>query len=356
MNLYSAIRPAMFALDAETSHRLVLRGLGGLYRLPGGRLLARTFLPAPISAPVEVMGIRFRNRVGLAAGLDKNASCVPAWFDMGFGFVELGTVTPRPQPGNPRPRLFRLTRHEALINRMGFNNCGLVQFLANLRVQEKPGIIGINLGKNRDTPVERALDDYLTGLRGVYALADYITINISSPNTPGLRLLQEDAQFARLLDALKREQTRLHDLHARYVPLVVKIAPDLDETGLREIAGRLRDGGADGVIATNTTIERPGLEDEPLALEEGGLSGRPLHRRSVAVVEQLARELSGRLPIIGVGGILDADDAEEMIRAGASLVQIYTGLIYRGPELVRAAAERLAERPAGSRNEIKNAS
>lgn len=355
MNLYGAIRPVMFALDAETTHRLTLRGLGGLYRLPGGRLLARTFLPAPVNAPVEVMGLRFRNRVGLAAGLDKNANCVPAWFDMGFGFVELGTVTPRPQPGNPRPRLIRLTQHEALINRMGFNNCGLVQFLANLRVQERPGIIGINLGKNRDTPVERAIDDYLTGLRGVYALADYITINISSPNTPGLRLLQEDAQFARLLDALKREQVRLHDLHARYVPLVVKIAPDLDETGLREIAGRLRDGGADGVIATNTTTARPGLDDEPLALEEGGLSGRPLHAQSVAVVGQLARELSGRLPIIGVGGILDADDAEALIRAGASLVQIYTGLIYRGPGLVRAVAERLAVRPAISRSDIKNA-
>ena len=354
MNLYGALRPALFALDAETSHRLTLAALRRGYRLPLGARIARAILPKPVISPVEVMGIRFRNRVGLAAGLDKDAECVNAWFDMGFGFIELGTVTPRPQPGNPKPRLFRLTSHEALINRMGFNNCGLVQFLANLRSQAKPGVIGINLGKNRDTPVERALDDYITGLRSVYAQADYITINISSPNTPGLRLLQQDVQFARLLDALKREQTKLHDLHARYVPMVVKIAPDLDETGLREIAGRLRDGGADGVIATNTTTARTGLEEEPLASEAGGLSGRPLHRQTLEVIEHLASELSGRVPIVGVGGILDVEGAEDMIKAGASLVQIYTGLIYRGPALVRATAARLSERRKDIENNINN--
>ncbi len=347
MNLYNALRPVLFALEAETSHRLTLATLRGLYRTPGGPALARILLPAPVTAPVDVMGLRFRNRVGLAAGLDKNAECIGAWADMGFGFIELGTVTPRAQPGNPEPRLFRLTAYDALINRMGFNNCGLVQFLANLRSQVKRGVIGINIGKNRDTPIENALDDYLTGLRSVYALADYITINISSPNTPGLRQLQAHDQFARLLDTLKREQGKLHDLHARYVPLAVKISPDLDDVALRGLARQLRDGGADGVIATNTTTSRPEIEEDPLALETGGLSGQPLHARALHAVTLLAGELAGALPVIGVGGILSASDAEEMIGAGASLVQLYTGLIYRGPALVRACAKRLAVQDAG---------
>jgi len=334
--LYRLIRPLLFALDAETSHILTLRLLQFGWRIPGVSVLTRLLTGRARSLPVEVMGLRFPNPVGLAAGLDKEGCCTAAFHDFGFGFIELGTVTPRAQPGNPRPRLFRLRRQEAIVNRMGFNSGGLNAFLDNLAKCPRRGLVGINLGKNRDTPGERALDDYLAGMRAVYAHADYITINVSSPNTPGLRDLQEASSLDALLAGLKREQRQLHRMYGRYVPIALKIAPDLDDASIDAIAGRLLAHRFDAVIATNTTIERPGLEQEPLAREAGGLSGRPLRTPSTRVIRRLYRQLQGQLPIIGVGGISSADDAWEKLVAGADLVQVYTALIYHGPGLARA--------------------
>jgi dihydroorotate dehydrogenase len=290
------------------------------------------------------MGLHFPNPVGLAAGLDKEARCIAPLTTFGFGFLELGTVTPLPQQGNPKPRLFRLTRHAAIINRMGFNSSGLTIFLANLAAQPHSGVIGINIGKNKLTPESQVLDDYLTGLRAVYAHADYVTLNVSSPNTPDLRNLQQEAPLAALLAALKSEQEILTRTHGRYVPIALKIAPDLDKNEIDSIARLLMAHRMDAVIATNTTITRPGLEHEPLARETGGISGQPLSVLSTQVIRRLYATLQGRVPIIGVGGIGNADDAWKKLIAGADLIQIYTALIYRGPGVVSEIVRGLAKK------------
>lgn len=337
--LYDLARALMFRMDPEKSHDLALSAMNlvadfGLPSLLGARQVA---------APVDVMGIRFPNAVGLAAGLDKNASAVDGLGAMGFGFVEVGTVTPRPQPGNPKPRLFRLPEHTAIINRMGFNNLGVDRLIENIERSSYKGVLGINIGKNKDTPNENAADDYLLCLRKVYAHASYVTVNISSPNTPGLRNLQQGDSLAQLLDTLKTEQARLAGIHGRYVPLAVKIAPDMSEEEFITTAAALKSYEIDAVIATNTTISREGVKDSPLASEAGGLSGAPVRNLSTRAIQILARELEGTLPIIGVGGITEGFDAVEKIRAGASLVQIYTGFIYQGPRLVRDAAEAIRD-------------
>lgn len=339
--MYALIRPLLFALDAERSHDLIL----GLLRAPGAAPALRHLYGARVPAlPVEVMGLRLPNPLGLAAGLDKNARAVAPLAAMGFGFLELGTVTPRPQPGNPRPRLFRLARRQALINRMGFNSAGLDMFLANLERGPRPAVLGINLGKNKATPADQAVDDYLHGLRAVYAHADYVTVNVSSPNTPGLRALQDEAALTTLLAALKAEQVTLAERHGRYVPIALKIAPDLADEAIDAIARLLLRYRLDGVIATNTTIARPGLETEPQAREAGGLSGTPLRALSTHVIRRLYATLGGRLPIIGAGGVFSAKDAWEKLVAGADLIQIYSALIYCGPEIVRAIVAGLADK------------
>jgi dihydroorotate dehydrogenase len=289
------------------------------------------------------MGLAFPNRVGVAAGLDKNAEHVDGLAALGFGFIECGTVTPRPQPGNPKPRLFRVTEAEALVNRLGFNNHGIKQFLANAARARYRGILGLNIGKNFDTPNERAVDDYLTCLSAVYARASYIVVNISSPNTKGLRELQQAEALSTLLKALKAAQTKLAQEHGKYTPIAIKIAPDLEPAAISDIARLLVKFAMDGVIATNTTVARTALEGLPHADESGGLSGRPLRAQATAVVRVLAHELDAALPIIGVGGIMSGADARERIDAGASLVQIYTGLVYRGPDLVAECAKALAQ-------------
>jgi dihydroorotate dehydrogenase len=294
-------------------------------------------------SPVTVMGLAFPNRVGLAAGLDKNAAHIDALAGLGFGFIECGTVTPRAQPGNPKPRLFRLPEAEALINRMGFNNDGIERFLGNVARAAWQGILGLNIGKNFDTPNARAVDDYLACLRAVYARASYVTVNISSPNTRGLRDLQSDDALGALLTSLKKEQAALADAHGKYTPIAVKIAPDLGAAEIEAIARLLVRHRVDGVIATNTTTSRAAVEGARHADEQGGLSGRPLRALSTEVVRTLARALDGALPIIGVGGILSGADAKEKIDAGATLVQLYTGLIYRGPELVAECVRALAD-------------
>jgi dihydroorotate dehydrogenase len=333
--LYTLARSLMFRLDAETAHNLSLTSMNllsetGLQHLAGARMR---------QAPVEVMGLRFPNPVGLAAGLDKNGTAVDGLAAMGFGFIEVGTVTPRPQEGNPKPRIFRLPEHNAIINRMGFNNAGVDQLLKNLEKCRYTGILGINIGKNKDTPNKQAHDDYLYCLRRVYDRASYVTVNISSPNTPGLRSLQFGDSLNSLLDALKNEQARLARLHSKYVPIALKIAPDMEEAEFELVAGSLKSYEIDAVIATNTTLSREGVEDSPLAQESGGLSGAPVRNCSTAVIVALSRHLNGALPIIGVGGITEPFDAAEKIEAGASLVQIYTGLIYRGPRLVHESVK-----------------
>ena len=334
--MYTLIRPLLFSLDAERAHDLTLAALRQAYRVPGTKAMMRGIYAGRVpSMPVHVMGLRLRNPLGLAAGLDKNALCVEPLSDFGFGFLELGTVTPRAQPGNPKKRLFRIPQHEAIINRMGFNSIGIDAFVANLAHAHRTCALGINIGKNRDTPVHRALDDYLLGLRAVYPLADYVTINISSPNTPGLRALQEHEALDALLAALKSEQETLARTHARYVPLAVKIAPDLADGEIGTIADLLLEHRIDAVVATNTTVKRPQLDDVPLAAESGGLSGRPLRLLSTHVIRELRRGVAGRIPIIGVGGISSVDDAWEKILAGADLLQIYSALIYSGPAVVR---------------------
>ena len=334
---YPLLRPLLFRLDGETAHDLTFR----LLDLASGLRLTR----APEALPgrrVQCMGIDFPNPVGLAAGLDKNAAHIDGLASFGFGFLEVGTITPRPQPGNPRPRLFRIPEANAIINRMGFNNGGVDALLANVARARYRGILGINIGKNFDTPIENAADDYLACLRKVYAHAHYVTVNISSPNTKNLRALQESDALAALLRALDTERTALAAQHGRRVPLAVKIAPDLDESQLDAIADVLVAENMDAVIATNTTIARDAVAGLRHADEPGGLSGAPVRERSTAVVRGLAKRLGGRLPIIAAGGILSGDHAREKIDAGATLVQVYSGLIYRGPGLVREAVAALS--------------
>jgi dihydroorotate dehydrogenase len=328
--LYPLLRPLLFLLDPETAHKLTFGGLD----LAAHLHLARLALPSVPDDPVEVMGLRFPNRIGLAAGLDKNAEHIDALAALGFGHIECGTVTPRAQPGNPPPRLFRIVEAQALVNRMGFNNAGLDAFLRNRARARWPGIVGLNIGKNFDTPNERAVDDYLAGLRGCYAHAAYVAVNVSSPNTKGLRDLQHEAALAGLLATLKDEQRALAEAHGKYTPLVLKIAPDLEAEAIDGIARLCVRHCIDGVIATNTTVARKGVEGRPHADEAGGLSGAPLRERATAVVRQLARALDGALPVIGAGGVMSGEDALEKLEAGAALVQLYTGLVYRGPALV----------------------
>ena len=336
--LYPLFRPLLFSLDPEAAHHAAFAGLDAAARIG----VAQLAVPAVPDSPVTAMGLTFPNRVGVAAGLDKNAEHVDGLAALGFGFIECGTVTPRPQPGNPKPRLFRLVEAEALINRLGFNNQGVERFLGNANRARFRGILGLNIGKNFDTPNERAVDDYLTCLRAVYARASYVAVNISSPNTKGLRELQHEHALAALLEALKSEQTKLAQQHGKYTPLAIKIAPDLEPTAIAGIARLMIRHRIDGVIATNTTVSRAAVKGVPHAEEAGGLSGRPLRAQSTAVIRALARALDGALPIIGVGGILAGADAREKIDAGATLVQIYTGIIYRGPNLVAECARALA--------------
>lgn len=333
--MYDLLRPALFRLEAETAHHLSLRALA----IAGRSGLAACLGASVPAQPVRLMGLDFPNPVGLAAGLDKNGEAIDGLAALGFGFVEIGTVTPRPQPGNPRPRLFRIPERQAIINRMGFNNAGVDHLLANVQASRFRGVLGINIGKNFDTPLESAVDDYLSCLRRVYPLASYVTVNLSSPNTPGLRDLQFGEPLERLLAALKEEQAKLASEHGAYRPLVLKIAPDMADDDIASVAASLLGHGIDGVIATNTTIAREGVEGLPNAGEKGGLSGAPLAEKSTRVVEQLSLHLGGRLPIIAAGGITDARTAADKIRAGASLVQIYSGFIYRGPRLIAEAAD-----------------
>jgi len=338
---YALTRPFLFGLDPERAHDLTLDAIAKLQNTP----LQCLWSQPRVADPVTVAGLRFPNRVGLAAGLDKNGRCIDGLGAMGFGFIEVGTVTPKAQPGNPKPRMFRLPQADALINRLGFNNLGLDAFLANVQrahsFRAAGGILGLNIGKNAATPIERAVDDYLTGLAAVHPHADYVTVNISSPNTKNLRALQSDEALDALLGALVERRAALDaaaGAGARAVPMFLKIAPDLDEQQVRLIAATLRRHGLDGVIATNTTISREKVNGLPHAEETGGLSGKPVFEASNAVIRQLRAELGSGFPIIGVGGVMSADDARAKIAAGADLVQVYTGLIYRGAPLVRAAA------------------
>lgn len=331
--LYSLFRPLLFSLDPETAHCVTFNAIEKASRL--GLLPGRPFA----CQSRNVMGLDFPNPVGLAAGLDKDGEHIDALAALGFGFIEIGTVTPRPQPGNPQPRLFRLPQANAIINRLGFNNHGVDKLVVNVKRSHYRGILGINIGKNFDTPVARAADDYLDCLRKVYAYASYVVVNISSPNTLNLRQLQNAAELDHLLDTLKAEQKKLADQHGRYTPLAVKIAPDLEPPQIEAIAALLMQHRIDGVIATNTTLSRTGVEALPHARETGGLSGAPLTQRATAVIRKLHSALQGALPIIGVGGIMCGADAKEKMDVGASLVQIYTGLIYRGPDLVHEAVQ-----------------
>lgn len=340
--MYSLLRELLFRLPTETSHYMALDALNCAAKSGASRLL----FPRVPSAPVNVMGIDFPNPVGLAAGLDKNGDYIEGLAALGFGFLEIGTVTPRPQPGNPQPRLFRLPQARAIINRMGFNNFGVDHLVAQVRktnswFQENGGVLGINIGKNKDTPTENAVDDYLICLRKVYAHASYVTVNLSSPNTPGLRDLQFGEPLKQLLDRLKVEQQLLATQHGRYVPLAVKVAPDMAPEDIRDVANALKSYNLDAVIATNTTIDKSSVQQLQHGNEAGGLSGAPLTKKSTALIGALAQELNGALPVIGVGGIMSGEDAAEKIRAGASLVQIYTGFIYRGPELVGEAIKAI---------------
>ena len=341
---YALTRPFLFGLDPERAHDLTLDAMARLQNTP-----AQCLWWAPrVDDPVTLAGLRFANRLGLAAGLDKNGRCIDGLGAMGFGFIEVGTVTPKGQPGNPKPRMFRLPQKRALINRLGFNNDGLAAFVANVqrahRFREQGGIVGLNIGKNAATPIERAVDDYLLCLDGVYAHADYITINVSSPNTKNLRALQSDEALEALLSVLVARRDELATCQGRRVPMFLKIAPDLDEAQIAVIAATLRRLGLDGVIATNTTIGRDAVQGLAHADEAGGLSGGPVFEPSNHVIRQLRRALGPGFPIIGVGGVMSGADARAKVDAGADLVQIYTGLIYQGPGLVSEAARALARR------------
>ena len=339
---YALTRPFLFGLDPEHAHDLTMDAIAGFQGTP----LQCLWQQPRVSDPVTVAGLKFPNRIGLAAGLDKNGRCIDGLGAMGFGFIEVGTVTPLGQPGNPKPRMFRLPRQDALINRLGFNNQGLAAFVANVQrarsFRAAGGIVGLNIGKNAATPIEDAASDYLLGLDGVYPHADYVTVNISSPNTQNLRALQSDAALDALLGALQQRRQQLASQFQRNAPMFVKIAPDLDEAQVKVIAATLRQNGIDGVIATNTTIARDAVIGLRHADEAGGLSGRPVFEASNRVIAQLRAELGAGFPLIGVGGVRSGRDAQAKIRAGADLVQVYTGLIYQGPALVTEAARALA--------------
>ena len=342
---YALTRPFLFGMDAEAAHELTMDMLARGQRTP----LQWAWCNETVNDPITLAGLQFPNRVGMAAGLDKNARCIDALGAMGFGFVEVGTVTPKAQPGNPKPRMFRVPEARALINRLGFNNEGLEAFLRNVQQaqfrkqtrQQRPMLLGLNIGKNATTPIENATSDYLICLEGVYPHADYVTVNISSPNTQNLRALQSDAALDALLGAIAERREALATQHQRRVPVFVKIAPDLDEAQVAVIAATLQRHGMDGVIATNTTISRAAVQGMRHAEETGGLSGAPVLEASNQVIRQLRAALGSGFPIIGVGGILSADDAVSKIRAGADVVQIYTGLIYEGPALVAKAAKAI---------------
>lgn len=338
--LYALTRPILFSMDPENAHTLTMKSLRAAQSMGLTGLISK-----PKPDPHTVMGITFPNPVGLAAGLDKDGTYMDGVAAMGFGSLEIGTVTPRPQPGNPRPRMFRISESQALINRMGFNNAGVDALVGNVKKSrfylEKKGVLGLNIGKNADTPIDKANEDYLICLRKVYSLADYVAVNISSPNTKDLRQLQGENELDMLLKALKVEQEILANQHNKYIPIAVKIAPDIDEDQIKNIARALVEHKMDGVIATNTTITRDAVKQSPHASQMGGLSGAPVTGMSTDVIRTLKQELNGALPIIGVGGIMTGDDAVEKKDAGADLVQLYTGLIYRGPALVRECADAL---------------
>jgi len=334
---YSAIRKVFFKFDPEAIHELTIKGFKATGASPLNMLYKQT-IP---NKPVEVMGIKFPNPVGLAAGLDKNGECIKAFEALGFGFIEVGTVTPRPQPGNDKPRIFRLSEANAIINRMGFNNKGVDYLVDQVIKANYSGVLGINIGKNKNTPDENAKDDYIHCMRKVYDFATYITVNISSPNTPGLRSLQYGDALNELLSALKAEQTSLAEQYGKYVPVAVKIAPDLNAEEINSIAECLIANNIDGVIATNTTLARDKVSHLPFGNEQGGLSGAPVKEKSTEVIQLLAKALDNKLPIIGVGGIASAADAQEKIDAGAKLVQVYTGFIYQGPQLIKDIVKTL---------------
>ncbi|HEY7886524.1 MAG TPA: quinone-dependent dihydroorotate dehydrogenase [Cellvibrionaceae bacterium] len=336
--MYGALRQLLFCLNPETSHHISLAGL----RLAERAGLLRYCVAPVMDSPVEVMGLRFPNAVGLAAGLDKNGDYIDALGALGFGSIEIGTITPLPQPGNAKPRLFRLKQQQAIINRMGFNNKGVDYLVEQVKARRFKGILGINIGKNAKTPVENALDDYRICLNKVYAYADYITVNVSSPNTPGLRNLQFGESLNALLAGIKAEQLALAESQGRYVPIAVKIAPDMTDEEIQSVAEALLKQKMDAVIATNTTIGREGVESDPQHTEAGGLSGAPVRHKSTHVVRTLAAALQGAIPIIGVGGITEDKYALEKIQAGASLVQIYSGFIYQGPNLIAQCADKIA--------------
>lgn len=339
--MYGLARPFLFGLDAETAHGAALGAMEVAYRTGAGVLLARR--PTPL--PTRAFGLTFPNPVGLAAGLDKNGAHIDALLALGFGFVEVGTVTPRPQEGNPKPRMFRLPEHQAVINRLGFNNGGVDALVRNVeKAKRRHGLLGINIGKNKDTPNESAEQDYLLCLERVYPLADYVTVNISSPNTAGLRELQEEQALRRLVGTLREAQERLGALHGKRVPMLVKIAPDLSDDDVEAAARVLGDLQVDGVIATNTTVSRIGIEGAPHANEAGGLSGKPLLGQATAVLRMMRTRLPESIPMIGVGGILSGADAAAKMAAGATLVQCYTGLVYRGPALVHECVEAMRRR------------
>ncbi|MCP1661031.1 quinone-dependent dihydroorotate dehydrogenase [Neisseria perflava] len=333
--MYSLARNLLFKIDAEKTHHFTLDSLKTVHKLGLIPLADKR------TKPTKLMGLSLPNPVGLAAGLDKNGDYIDALGALGFGFLEIGTVTPKPQPGNPQPRLFRVPEYQGIINRMGFNNDGIDKMIQNIAKSSYKGVLGINIGKNAVTPIENAADDYLICLEKAYAHADYITVNISSPNTKKLRALQGGDELSALLETLKNKQAQLAAAHEKYVPLAVKIAPDLDEAQIADIAHVVKQVEMDGIIATNTTIDKSSLGSHPLAGEQGGLSGRPVREKSNQVLQLLAEHLDGALPVIGVGGILSGDDAKEKIHLGATAVQVYSGLIYQGPKLVKDCLKAL---------------
>ena len=337
--MYSLARSFLFCLDAERAHDLGLLGIETAYRTGLNPLLAAK--PAPL--PTQVFGLHFANPVGLAAGLDKNGAHIDALAALGFGFIEVGTTTPRPQAGNPKPRMWRLPEHQAVINRLGFNNEGVDALVRNVERARYGGVLGINIGKNKDTPNERAVDDYITCLTRVYARASYVTVNISSPNTQGLRDLQEEETLKRFIGTLREAQEKLAAQHGARKPMLLKIAPDLGDAELDAIASVLLAAGIDGLICTNTTIDRSTIAGATHAEEAGGLSGKPLFDKATSVLHGMAERLGGKIPLVGVGGILNGADAAAKIAAGAKLVQFYSGMIYRGPELIRESVDAIRD-------------